>query len=243
MKIAILDADEFYRNYLRMILPLLDGVGEVVDLSYVEDMVGRIKSEKPDVLIFDPCAGPQVDLTVFANVRLELPDCHLIAYLPQDQEQHGETLYRMGVTNVLSKSSGTEYLRYILRQLLAQFQATRPRDRLSRLKLEGQSLDLVHRGIRPLKGAQLDSEPRKGATGSSSLPGLGDASASSTASLEPGPEESRSLKGLRLKLLRKKEGGEKDDASKAANSFQKIWAERKKSGTTSGNSKVNLFKP
>jgi DNA-binding NarL/FixJ family response regulator len=243
MKIAILDADEFYRNYLRMILPLLDGVGDVVDLSYAEDIVALLKTEKPDVLIFDPCSGPQVDLTVFANVRVELPDCHLIAYLPLDQEQHGETLYRMGVTNVLSKSSGTEYLRYILRQLLAQFQATTPRDRLSKLRQNGQSLDLVHRGIRPLKGAQLDSAGPTSSDGLSKPPTMREASASSTASLEPGPEESRSLKGLRLKLLRKKEGADKADAQKAASSFQKIWAERKKTGTSSGGSKVNLFKP
>lgn len=231
MKIIIVDDNEFYRNYLRMILPLLEGVSEVMDLTYNEETVQQLGAEKPDVLIFDPCRENQVDLGLFGKMKSEVPDCNLIAYLEPDHEAHGETLFRMGVSNVLSKSSGTEYLRYILRQLLRQMGADVNADHqtLSQLAEAGKSMELVHTGVKPLKAA-----PDKPADGrSASSFGI------TTTELEPTEHDESALSGLRMKLLRKRENAD-EDASKATNSFKKIWAEKKRTGTSSGNGRFRL---
>lgn len=236
MKIAIIDYNEFYRNYLRMILPLLEGVTEVHDLPYNSDVIEGLKRLQPDVLIFDPCLDNQVDLGLFGKAKAELPSCNLIAYLEPDDEQHGETLYRMGVANVLSKSSGTEYLRYILRQLLSQMDTniSADSDALAKMAKAGEKIELVHKGMKPLRA------PAEGPI--KDVPDDIIEEANSTTELEPSEREANSLTGLRMRLLRKKDAGE-DNAEKkiVASSFQKIWAERKRVGTSSG-SKNNLRK-
>lgn len=275
MKIAILEPNEFYRNYLKMILPLLEGVNQVIDLPTDDRELTHLQGEQPDIVIFDPCQDNQVDLGLFSTFKNNAPDYHLIAYLEPSQEKHGETLYRMGVRNVLSKSAGTEYLRYILRQLIHQIQQTKVDSPLKKLAAQGTKVSLKHRGIRPLKAPEENSElvdfnketlppetkaaseppqsPRSSQNFSSprdqrrALDKLDpvertvDPSPDNTMDMEPSESEQENLSALRMRLIRKRQETNEDQAHSVSQSFQKIWKEKQKTGKASGY-KVKLFR-
>lgn len=267
MKIAILEPNEFYRNYLKMILPLLEGVNQVIDLPTDDRELAHLQGEQPDILIFDPCQDNQVDLGLFSTFKNNAPDCHLIAYLEPSQEKHGETLYRMGVRNVLSKSAGTEYLRYILRQLIQQTKVDSP---LKKLAAQGTKVSLKHRGIRPLKApaentelVDFNKETLAPETKAASEPPQSPRSSHNFSSprdqrraldkldpvertVDPSPNNTMDMEPSEseqenLSALRKRQETNEDQAHSVSQSFQKIWKEKQKTGKASGY-KVKLFR-
>ena len=221
MKIAIIDRDEFYRNYLGMILPLLEGVTEVKQFEFDDEVLPKVHAFSPDVVIFDPCHENKVELGFFGKLIASQPNATLVGFLELENEIHGETLYRLGVSNVLSKSSGTEYLRYILRQLLKQAGPTQASNEsaLEKMASSGKQIPLVHKGLKPLR-APSPHMSQKHPAAQSRRSSFG---AMSTIELEPTAEESQALKELHVRLFRKQQDKLAPHADHHASSFTSIW--------------------
>ena len=136
MNIHIADDNKFFSDYLSMVLPCIDGVESVHVEKYSELSDESLRLTGADVLIADNSLPNDVDLEMISRIRASFPDLIIVIYTWQKYDERRERCMEAGADHVFCKSSGTEYLRYVIRDLVVQLESVRAPSKTLKLRKE-----------------------------------------------------------------------------------------------------------
>jgi DNA-binding NarL/FixJ family response regulator len=120
MKVHVADDNKFFTDYLSMVLPCIDGVEAIHVEKFSELSMESLEQSGADVLIVDNSLPNDVDAEIITQVKAKYPQLIVIVYAWQKYEERRKRCEDAGADHVFCKSSGTEYVRYVIRDIAAQ---------------------------------------------------------------------------------------------------------------------------
>ncbi|MFT5495288.1 MAG: two-component system response regulator YesN [Kiritimatiellia bacterium] len=136
MKVHIADDNKFFSDYLSMVLPCIYGVESVHVEKYSELTDDSLRRTGADVLVVDNSLPNDVDLESIARLRVNFPDLVIVIYAWQKYDERRERCIEAGADHVFCKSSGTEYVRYVIRDLAGQQETKKAPTEVLKLRKE-----------------------------------------------------------------------------------------------------------
>ncbi|MFT5121649.1 MAG: DNA-binding NarL/FixJ family response regulator [Candidatus Omnitrophota bacterium] len=114
MKIYVADSDPIALNRLEDLLPRIDGVKAVTLFTYNGTNPAFLKQYHPDIVIMDNLHRGVLDLSLLNTLTDYLPTTLKIIYTDVANKQYLPLCMEFGADHFLYKSSGVEFLRFIL---------------------------------------------------------------------------------------------------------------------------------
>ena len=135
MNIHIADDNKFFTDYLSMVLPCIDWVEGIEVEKFSELSLESLEASGADVVIMDNSLPNDVDTEIIAKIKAKFPSMIVVVYAWQKYEERRERCREAGADHVFCKSSGTEYVRSVIRDVAAQKAGNVVAQEDSRLKL------------------------------------------------------------------------------------------------------------